>query len=107
MHDRGFTYVPAIWFSRKKGKLAVTEGTLSLYDHNRAITSFEDFLAAAQESDFRYGGSADYKWDGTTMWSSDDVFITQVEAHQWLSPILANYPKIPDGYLGWFSIKAD
>lgn len=92
--------VDAIWFKKKDGVLAVCKG--SLWGMDRELNTPEDFIT---KFDGRYGGSTHFKWNGTEMWSSDNHFLRMVEAHRELDPILNDFPNIPAGYTGWYSIK--
>lgn len=97
--------IPAIWFKRSKGAVAICEGFVSSY-HRGEITSFSDLI---EEGRFvtTYGGNPEFKWDGVRMWSATDVFSELVEARDRLNPLLEAFiedKKIPDGYEGWFAL---
>lgn len=97
-HDYGV--VDAIWFSKRKGLLTVHKGTLFHYDSE--IQTVDDYIRCYNG---RNTGYTDFKWDGTDIWSSSSNFLKMVEAHAELDPILRSFPKIPEGYTGWYSIK--
>ena len=99
--SRGAGTVDAVWFKRKSGMWAVCSGRL----WSRGAAGDETPEGFIRNFDGRYGGSTEYKWDGTEMWSSDNNFLDMIEAHKVLDPILRNFPNIPDGYTGWYSIK--
>lgn len=96
----GHGIVDAIWFKKKEGVLSVCKGRLWHMDSR--MQTVEDFM---ETFDGRYGGSTHFKWNGTEMWSSDNNFLRMVEAHRELDPILSDFPNIPAGYTGWYSIK--
>lgn len=97
--DGTVAYVDAIWFKKTRGEIAVCSGTLSNHD----TFTKDDFIAGFKYG--RYGGNTQYKWNGFEMWSHDNNFLDMIEAHKFLDPILENYPDIPVGYEGWYSIK--
>lgn len=92
--------VEAIWFKKKSGDRAVCMG--KLWSTRAGSENPEDFM---RNFDGRYGGHTEYKWNGTEMWSSDNIFVDMMDAHAILDPILKNFPNIPEGYTGWYSIK--
>jgi hypothetical protein len=92
--------VDAIWFKRKSGERAVCMGKLGSYGAGSQNPA--DFM---RNFDGRYGGNTKYKWNGTEMWSDDNIFVDMIEAHKILDPILKNFPNIPEGYTGWYAIK--
>lgn len=98
--DAVFTTVPALWFKKKNGNVAICKGNLWAMTSQSATP--DDFIL---NFDGRYGGRTHFKWDGVEMWSSDNVFVDMLEAHKELDPILQAFPNIPAGYTGWYSIK--
>lgn len=95
-----FTTVDAIWFKKKDGIVAVCKGTLWAMTSNSQTV--DDFI---MNFDGRGGGNTHFKWNGTEMWSVNNVFLDMIEVHRELDPILRNFPAIPEGYTGWHSIK--
>lgn len=98
--ERNSATVEAIWFKKKSGERAVCMG--KLWSYSKGSQNIEDFM---RDFDGRYGGNTEYKWNGTEMWSSDNIFVDMMDAHAILDPILKNFPNIPDGYSGWYAIK--
>jgi hypothetical protein len=96
----GSATVDAIWFKRKSGERAVCMG--KLWSRSSGSETPTEFM---RDFDGRYGGSTEYKWNGIEMWSDDNNFVGMMEAHRILDPILKNFPNIPEGYTGWYSIK--
>lgn len=89
--------VKAIWFKKTRGQIAVCMGNLTA-----RATSLDELI---QNHDGRYGGNTEYKWNGVEMWSGDNKFVELMAAHKILDPILKNFPNVPAGYTGWYSIK--
>lgn len=100
----GHATVKAVWFKKSQGEIAVCTGTLSAYGKpGRRLHDETDFIANFDAG--RYGGNTMYKWNGTEMWGYQNNFVKLVEAHGMLAPILEEFPNIPTGYTGWYSIK--
>ncbi len=101
--------LPAVWFKEKKGDLFVAYGSLS-----GSIWSKEGDAAPTKEDirndfiekfDGRYGGKAEAKWDGTYFWSPETPWDETVQLQKLLHSYYEQFPKIPDGFDGWWSLK--
>lgn len=99
-HD-GSLYVratlDAVWFRRRQGVTVACIG--QLWDHQAPPADAAQFLA--QHADGRYGGNCFGRWDGKAYWGDGDLKIMAGNLAV-LRPMLANYPAIPEGYLGWY-----
>jgi hypothetical protein len=100
-HSSGFGgqyRVSAVWFRRKAGVTAACAGDLWDGQDARPVDAL-DFLA--KFTDGRYGGDCKARWDGSNLWCLEDE--GQRAAYlAVLRPMLEAYPKIPDGYSGWW-----
>lgn len=99
--------VRAVWFRRRRrggygpGGAVVTVaciGTLRTSQDTRPETAVE-FLE--RHTDGRYGGDCEGRWDGVGYWGAEEPDIRD-EHLALLRPMLANYPKVPTGYDGWW-----
>ena len=90
--------IRAVWFRRKGGVTAACIGFL--WDYMRpAPTDVADFLARTRDG--RFGGTCEGRWDGTRYWGAQEP--EAIETHlQLLRPMLASYPEIPEGFVGWY-----
>lgn len=98
--------VKGVWFKRENGLESVCMGTVRTHFTPEEEVTPDYFMEKYRNG--RYGGSTKFKWDGTKMWSEDNIFTKMVEAHDYLDPILKNFienQSIPEGYDGWYSIK--
>lgn len=97
---------PAVWFKRKNGFAAVVKGFLWSYVRNIDVTDVAAVEAEFKASfDGRYGGNAEFRWDGVNMWAPEQDFTTTAATQQELDQYLNAFPAIPAGYTGWYSIK--
>lgn len=96
--------VHALWFRRKAGVTRACRGTLMLWAHYlpEPLADISDPLEVLQAPlDGRYGGDCHARWDGTGYWGSESP---QTAAYDLLAlrPMLERFPKLPDGYHGWW-----
>lgn len=103
--------IPAVWFKRKNGTETVSVGTLGAavrfdtFDSGENVTPAEIIEWLTEKFDGRYGGNPHYQWDGEKMWAPGRTFQEQAAQLPKLTEYLNNFPSIPDGYAGWFSIN--
>ena len=90
--------IGAVWYRRRKGVTVACIG--HLWDHQRTEPADADeFLE--RHDDGRYGGNCEGRWDGSKYWGAQDP--DEINSHlKLLRPMLANYPEIPAGYVGWY-----
>lgn len=97
---------PAVWFKRKNGVTTAVKGYLWDYVEN---VDMNDHAAVEEEFktnfDGRYGGHAQFRWDGANMWAPEQDFTTVAATQQELDQYLTAFPAIPTNYTGWYSIK--
>jgi hypothetical protein len=97
---------PAIWFKKKAGKVTAVKGHLTHFISENVDLTEADIIADAEtQFDGRYGGHAKFRWDGNTMWAPQQEFSVVAETQIELNNYLHNFPAIPTGYTGWYSIK--
>ena len=94
----------AVWFKRKNGVVTVVEG--NLHSSFRGVVA-EDAIEEEFMKNFdgRYGGDAEFRWDGENIWGPHRTFKELTEAQIELDSYLKDFPNIPEGYTGWYSIK--
>lgn len=106
-YSLGSVTYPAIWFKKKAGNITVVKGhireTLSL-DNDLSDAAILDEVMTS--FDGRYGGQAEFRWDGTRMWGPQQSFAALAETQIELENYRTNFPSIPAGYTGWYSIKS-
>ena len=100
--------VDAVWFKRKNGILAATQGVyhpmVLRRDAQPADDTYATWIAAADDN--RYGGKWIAQWDGTGL----RVYATPVSPEtadgyiRFLSSVLEGHPAPPAGYDGWYEI---
>ena len=100
LDERGKSTVKAVWVTRKDGKTRVSEGFLWGFGHPTLDAFLSDF-------DARYGGDCRARWDGTTLWAPDYTPEEHAKVATRLNLAWANLPEVPDGFTGWYSIKAE
>lgn len=67
--QRGIMWeVEAIWFSRKNKRNAVSLGMFSLSPES--AIQYSTMTEMLEHADTRYGGNAQYRWDGEVFWGS-------------------------------------
>ncbi|MFM9780431.1 hypothetical protein [Streptomyces scabiei] len=97
----------AVWYRRKGGVTRACIGTLGLWAQwlrdKPDLSSPEAMLS--NNLDSRYGGDTEGRWDGTGYWGAEVPDI-QEQHLAVLRPMLAEYPKIPAGYDGWWTFQA-
>jgi hypothetical protein len=91
--------IDAAWFRRRRGVTVAVLGTLWDYQDTQPADA-EAFLLA--HDDGRYGGSADARWDGSSLWSAGLTLDNEQLCLKILQPMLENFPAIPPGYDGWW-----
>ncbi len=92
-------HIDAVWFRRRKGLTVACIGHLAGLLRDTAPTDGVDFLRG--ETDGRYGGNCEGRWDGTGYWGAENPD-TAAEHLAILRPMLTAYPEIPPGYDGWW-----
>lgn len=103
--------IPAVWFKRKNGTETVSIGTLGAavrfdkFENGENVTPAEIITWLTETFDGRYGGNPHYQWDGSKMWAPGTTFEQQAAQLPNLSKYLKDFPAIPDGYEGWYSIN--
>lgn len=91
----------AVWFRRRSGVTVACIG--DLWDIQRpAPATAEEFLT--RHDDGRYGGDCLGRWDGERYWGAQEPEVVERDLAL-LRPMLANYPEIPDGYVGWWRFE--
>jgi hypothetical protein len=98
----------AIWFKRKAGEITVVKGTLNHFISSKddVELSLDNIVADAKATfDGRYGGQAEFRWNGVNMWAPQQDFVTTSATQAELEFCLQTFPEIPFGYTGWYSIK--
>ncbi|MEU8829391.1 hypothetical protein [Streptomyces sp900116325] len=93
----------AIWFRRQSGVTRACLGSLMLFSHylpGRLDLDDPNAVLSA-DLDGRYGGDCHGRWDGENYWGAQKPD-TIAEHLALLQPMLANYPKVPAGYDGWW-----
>lgn len=96
---------PAIWFKRKGDELTVVKGSVGHHTKGHDFTDdglIEDMI---QNMDSRYGGNAQFRWDGMFMWGPEKTWDDTVAAQKELDQHWENFPAIPVGYSGWWALR--
>lgn len=97
--EHHFARMDAVWFRRRNGVTYACAGTL--WDLQRPVPrDAADFLA--RHDDGRYGGEAEARWDGKTLWAPEKSEDQRADYLAVLRPMLDNYPACPDGFDGWW-----
>ncbi|MER6605815.1 hypothetical protein ABT282_07830 [Streptomyces sp. NPDC000927] len=93
----------AVWFRREKGTTRACIGSLQLWSHylSEYLNLDNPTAILSADLDGRYGGECEGRWDGTNYWGAENLSV--MEQHlSILKPMLESFPKIPDGYDGWW-----
>lgn len=94
----------AIWFKKSKGKVAVHIGRVWDYRAQDHVPTFDEFIT--QYSTSCYGGSVLALWDGSRFWSNDVRERAEQDALiERLNAFLSDYPRLPQGWLGWYKME--
>jgi hypothetical protein len=93
----------AVWFRRKDGVTRACLGTLKLWSHHLpGPLDLDDPVAVlSADLDGRYGGDCEGRWDGERYWGAQEPFVQSLHLAL-LGPMLADFPKVPEGYDGWW-----
>lgn len=93
----------AVWYRRQGGVTRACLGTLGLWKHYLSHPVDVDDPEAVLRADLdgRYGGDCEGRWDGESYWGNGTL--DEQNRHlAILRPMLANYPRLPAGYDGWW-----
>lgn len=107
-HERGDRIafsgsINAVWFRRQHGVTRACLGTVGLWSHYlpELLDLDDPHAVLSADLDGRYGGDCHGRWDGENYWGAQKPDV--IEEHlALLQPMLANYPKVPAGYDGWW-----
>jgi hypothetical protein len=92
--------IDAVWVGRKNGLTYVTSGHLST--GGSGCATLREFL---DNFDPRYGGQAEARWDGTSMWAPEMAWVDTVAEQARLDIILKNLDAVPPGFDGWYQLS--
>jgi hypothetical protein len=91
--------IDAVWFRRRRGQLVACSGELWDFQDDEPQDAVE-FLE--RHEDGRYGGNAEARWDGSSIWTCGLTLDDQNLRLEILRPMLENFPAVPPGYDGWW-----
>lgn len=97
--------LPVVWFKMKAEQLTVVKGHLWFYTKNVDATVQDLRDEFMNTFDGRYGGRAEFRWNGQNMWAPERSFQEVSAAQVELDAYLQQGPVIPAGYEGWFNIN--
>lgn len=95
--------VHAVWYRRKNGVTRANLGTLQLWAHylREPVDLSDPHAVLSADLDGRYGGDCHGRWDGARYWGAQEPRVQALHLAV-LEPMLANYPKLPEGHDGWW-----
>lgn len=96
----------AVWFRRKDRVTRACLGSLHLWAHyltDRVDMSSPEAVLSA-DLDGRYGGQMEGRWDGSRYFGAQEPRLIQRDL-EILSPMLENFPQVPEGFSGWWSFR--
>lgn len=105
--ERGFFYVDAVWFRRRRNITVACVGNLHTIQRPAPSTARE-FLE--RYDDGRYGGHCEGRWDGHGYWGTENPAVA-ARHQELLRPMLDGYsgnpknPVPPTGFDGWWTFS--
>lgn len=91
--------ITAAWFRRRGGITYASLGFLRASQTPEPANGRE-FLS--RHGDGRYGGTAEARWDGSTLWAPEATEDFRADCKRVLVPMLAGYPACPPGFDAWW-----